>query len=122
MDDKETLAKAVAGSEVVYGVTDYWATMDMNKEIQQGKNLADAVKDAKVGLLIYSTLMHISKRKPREPHSNLLELEKKKRPLTTLQSRPATYRTSTTLTARPSCPTTSARSASRPCTSCRAST
>ncbi len=36
------MKKAFQGAYAVYGVTNYWEKMDMDLEIQQGKNLADA--------------------------------------------------------------------------------
>ena len=42
MDSKASLAKAFQGAYAVFAVTNYWEKMDMELEIQQGKNLADA--------------------------------------------------------------------------------
>jgi hypothetical protein len=36
--------KAVQGSDVVYGVTNYWEKLDDKEEIQQGKNIVNAAK------------------------------------------------------------------------------
>ena len=44
LDDKPSLVQAFEGAYGVYAVTDFWATMDKAKEVQQGKNLADAAK------------------------------------------------------------------------------
>ncbi len=44
LSNKESIAKAIDGSYAVFGVTNYWESMDASLEIQQGKNLADAVK------------------------------------------------------------------------------
>jgi hypothetical protein len=44
MNDTASLIKAMEGAYAVYAMTDYWNTMDMNGELQQGKNLADAAK------------------------------------------------------------------------------
>jgi uncharacterized protein YbjT (DUF2867 family) len=44
LDDKASLVKAFEGAYGVFAVTDYWAKMDKEVEIQQGKNLADAAK------------------------------------------------------------------------------
>ena len=38
------MVKAVQGSDVVYGVTNYWEKMDDKEELQQGKNIVDAAK------------------------------------------------------------------------------
>lgn len=42
-------------------MTNYWEYMDMNTEIQQGKNMADAAKDADVKFLIWSSVLNITK-------------------------------------------------------------
>lgn len=34
----------MTGASVVFAMTNYWEKMDMQLEIQQGKNLADAAK------------------------------------------------------------------------------
>lgn len=44
MDDKASLVKAMSGSYAAFGVTNYWEKADMQYEIQQGKNMADAAK------------------------------------------------------------------------------
>lgn len=44
VDDKASLVSAMKGAYGVFAVTDYWASMNMAKEIQQGKNIADAAK------------------------------------------------------------------------------
>ena len=43
-DDKATLVEALKGSYAAFGVTNYWETVNADIEIEQGKNLADAVK------------------------------------------------------------------------------
>lgn len=40
--DKASLVKAFTGAEAVYAVTNFWEKMDMQIEITQGKNMADA--------------------------------------------------------------------------------
>lgn len=42
--DKESLQKAFEGAYGVFGVTDFWATMNAEIEVMQGKNVADAAK------------------------------------------------------------------------------
>lgn len=46
LNEKDSLVKAFKGAYAVFGVTDYWqgAGMDVKKEVQQGKNIVDAVK------------------------------------------------------------------------------
>ncbi|KAJ9130868.1 NmrA-like family protein [Pleurostoma richardsiae] len=54
LDDKESLVKAMTGASAVFGVTNYWEKLDVELETQQGKNLADAAKDAGVDHFIWS--------------------------------------------------------------------
>lgn len=61
MDDHPSLVKAIQGSSVVFGVTNFWETGDADKEFQQGKNLVDACKETKVERLIFSSLVYVSK-------------------------------------------------------------
>ena len=44
MNDKASLVKAFAGATAAFGVTNYWETMNIEAEIQQGRNLVDAAK------------------------------------------------------------------------------
>ena len=44
LDDKTSLVKAFEGAYGVYAVTDFWATMNKDAEVKQGKNMADAAK------------------------------------------------------------------------------
>ncbi|XXG96067.1 hypothetical protein Hte_002344 [Hypoxylon texense] len=44
LNDKDSLIKAIKGSYAVFGVTNYWEKADADLEVQQGMNLADAVK------------------------------------------------------------------------------
>ncbi|KAI6381620.1 hypothetical protein MCOR25_001095 [Pyricularia grisea] len=60
MDDKESLLKAIAGSHTVFSVTNYWEKMSMDGEIQQGKNVADAAKEAGVQHFIWSSLINVT--------------------------------------------------------------
>lgn len=53
----------LTGADAAYGMTNYWESLDMNKEIQQGKNLADAAKEAGVGLYIWGSLYNVKERK-----------------------------------------------------------
>ncbi|KAK9369406.1 NmrA-domain-containing protein [Lipomyces kononenkoae] len=61
LNDKSTLVKAMTEATVVYGVTNYWETMDKQVEFQQGKNLVDAAKEAGVEHFIWSSLLNIAK-------------------------------------------------------------
>ncbi|KAH6638616.1 NmrA-like family protein [Truncatella angustata] len=61
MDDKASVVEAVKGSYAVFAVTNYWEKMDMKLEIQQGKNMADAAKEAGVQHYIWSSLYDVTK-------------------------------------------------------------
>ncbi|KXJ85062.1 hypothetical protein Micbo1qcDRAFT_224866 [Microdochium bolleyi] len=61
IDHPPSLAKAVAGSAVVFAVTNFWETGDPAVETTQGKAIADAAVAAGVGQLIWSSLPSISK-------------------------------------------------------------
>ncbi|KAI0976875.1 hypothetical protein F4678DRAFT_414930 [Xylaria arbuscula] len=61
LNDKTTLVKAVAGSDTVFAVTNYWEKLDMELEEQQGRNIADAAKEAGVKHLIWSSLLDVTK-------------------------------------------------------------
>ncbi|TGJ88311.1 hypothetical protein E0Z10_g493 [Xylaria hypoxylon] len=61
LNDKSSLVKAMAGSDTVYGVTNYWEKLDMQLEEQQGRNIADAAKEVGVNHLIWSSLLDITK-------------------------------------------------------------
>lgn len=55
----------MTGAAAVFTMTNYWEKMDMELEIQQGKNLADAAKEAGVNHYIWSSLLNVNKRKSR---------------------------------------------------------
>lgn len=63
LNDKASLVEAMKGSSAVFTVTNYWEKMDMQLEIQQGKNLADAAKQNNVEHYIWSSLLNVTKRK-----------------------------------------------------------
>jgi len=58
LNDKASLVEAFRGCKAIFAVTDFWIScaMDIKKEIAQGKNIADAAKEASVEHLLYSTL------------------------------------------------------------------
>lgn len=60
-NDKTSLVKAMNGASAVYAVTNYWEKMDQELEIQQGKNIVDAAKDAGVQHFIWSSLYNVNK-------------------------------------------------------------
>jgi uncharacterized protein YbjT (DUF2867 family) len=55
LDDKATLVAAMAGVGGVFSVQNWWLT-GAAREIRQGKNVADAVKQARVPHLVYSSV------------------------------------------------------------------
>jgi uncharacterized protein YbjT (DUF2867 family) len=55
MDDLESLKRAMNGVYGVYSVQDFWAS-GARREVQQGKNLADAAKKAGVEHFVYSSV------------------------------------------------------------------
>lgn len=60
-NDLESLKSAIAGSYGVFGVTDFWSLLDKQKEIQQGKNIFEAVKSQGVKHLVWSSLPYADK-------------------------------------------------------------
>ncbi|CAF9908889.1 MAG: hypothetical protein HETSPECPRED_008760 [Heterodermia speciosa] len=61
LNDKDSVHKAVEGSQAVFGVTDFWSVVSKDGEIAQGNNIADACKAAGVEHFIWSSLAHASK-------------------------------------------------------------
>jgi uncharacterized protein YbjT (DUF2867 family) len=55
LDDPASLERAVRGVYGVYSVQDYW-TIGAKREVQQGKNIADAAKKAGVAHFVYSSV------------------------------------------------------------------
>ncbi|KAI1772056.1 NmrA-like family-domain-containing protein [Hypoxylon cercidicola] len=60
LNDPGSLVQAVKGSDAVFGVTNYWEKASAELEVEQGKNLANAVKEASVGHYIWSSLLNIT--------------------------------------------------------------
>ncbi|KAI5918684.1 NmrA-like family protein [Camillea tinctor] len=60
-NDKASLVKVINGSDTVFAVTNYWEKVDQELEEQQGRNLADAAKEAGVKHYIWSSLLDITK-------------------------------------------------------------
>ena len=54
MEDATSLARAVAGVYGIYSVQDFWA-VGAKREVQQGKNVADAAKNAGVKHFVYNS-------------------------------------------------------------------
>ena len=55
LDDPGSLARAARGVYGIYSSQDFW-TVGAKREVQQGKNLADAGKKAGVEHLVYSSV------------------------------------------------------------------
>jgi uncharacterized protein YbjT (DUF2867 family) len=55
LEDPGSLAQALRGAYGVYSVQDFWA-VGARREVQQGKNLADAAKKAGVEHFVYSSV------------------------------------------------------------------
>jgi uncharacterized protein YbjT (DUF2867 family) len=55
MDDVESLKRAMRGAHGVYSVQDFW-TVGARREVQQGKNMADAARAAGVEHFLYSSV------------------------------------------------------------------
>lgn len=60
MNSPKSIDAAIAGSHTVFLVTNFWETMSMETEYTQGKNVANAVKEAGISHLIFSSLIHIT--------------------------------------------------------------
>jgi len=65
LNDKQSLVKALKGSEAVFGVTNFWDPSifpaNQTAEIGQGKNLVDAAKEAGIKFFVWSSLPSGSK-------------------------------------------------------------
>jgi uncharacterized protein YbjT (DUF2867 family) len=55
LEDPASLDRAAAGMYGIYSVQDFWA-VGAKREVQQGKNLADAAKKARVEHFVYSSV------------------------------------------------------------------
>jgi uncharacterized protein YbjT (DUF2867 family) len=54
LEDPASLEKAARGAYGVYSVQDFWA-VGVKREVQQGKNLADAAREAGIEHFVYSS-------------------------------------------------------------------
>lgn len=61
LSDAASIEAAVNGAYGVFAMTDYWALLDMEKEVHQGKTIVDACKRSKVEHLVWSTLPRVSR-------------------------------------------------------------
>lgn len=60
MDSPAAVSSAVEGAHTVFLVTNFWETLSMKTEYSQGRNVADACKNAHVSHLIFSSLIHVT--------------------------------------------------------------
>jgi uncharacterized protein YbjT (DUF2867 family) len=60
LNSKESVPKIIQGSHTVFLVTNYWEIMDPKVEVTQGKNVADAAKEAGVSHIIFSSLLNVT--------------------------------------------------------------
>jgi uncharacterized protein YbjT (DUF2867 family) len=56
LDDVESLARAFAGAQRAFFVTNYWEIYSPERELQQARNLAEAAQQAGLQHVIWSTL------------------------------------------------------------------
>ncbi|KAL1681154.1 hypothetical protein EV122DRAFT_288197 [Schizophyllum commune] len=61
LDDKESLRTAIKGSYGVFAVTNFWEYIDGDREIAQGKNIADVCKEENVQHTIWSSVLNVTK-------------------------------------------------------------
>lgn len=60
MSSVESILPAITGSHTVFLVTNFWETMSKETEVNQGKAVADACKQAGVKHLIFSSLRNVT--------------------------------------------------------------
>ncbi|KAF8857511.1 NAD(P)-binding protein [Acephala macrosclerotiorum] len=61
LDNKESLKKALDGAYAVFAVTNWQEVLDKEREVQQGKNIADVAKELNVQQVIWSSLPNATK-------------------------------------------------------------
>jgi len=61
MENADSVRAALAGSDAVFAVTNYWEKQSKEGEVQQGKTIADAAKAVGVKHLVWSALPHVTK-------------------------------------------------------------
>jgi uncharacterized protein YbjT (DUF2867 family) len=64
LDDVESLTRAFTGAYGVYGLTNFWEHFSGDKELQQGRNIAAAARNAGVKHVIWSTFEDTRDRLP----------------------------------------------------------
>src|SRR5713226_5833438 len=92
LEDPASLERAARGAYGIYSVQDFWS-VGARREVQQGKNLADAAKKGGVGHFVYSSVGGAERNSGIEHWETKWEIEKHIRqlglPATTL--RPAAF-------------------------------
>lgn len=78
LDDKISLKNAIKGSYAVFAVTNYWESLDGERESKQGFNIVDVSKEAGVEHLIFSTLYNVTEISKGE-FKNVLHFDSKAR-------------------------------------------
>ena len=66
LEDPDSIARAAIGAYGIYSVQDFWA-VGAKREVQQGKNVANAAKKAEIKHFVYSSVGG-AERKTRIPH------------------------------------------------------
>jgi len=66
LEDPDTIARAAIGAYGIFSVQDFWA-VGAKREVQQGKNVANAAKKAEIKHLVYSSVGG-AERKTEIPH------------------------------------------------------
>ncbi|KFX99597.1 hypothetical protein O988_03742 [Pseudogymnoascus sp. VKM F-3808] len=61
LNNEKDIVRALKGAYGVFAVTNFWETTDPNVETKQGKNVADAAKEAGVQHLVWSSLIDVAK-------------------------------------------------------------
>ncbi|KAI0398687.1 NmrA-like family protein [Xylaria palmicola] len=60
LNDLSSLVRVLQGCAAVFGVTNYWEKANADIEVQQGRNLANAVKETGVQYYIWSSLLNVA--------------------------------------------------------------
>ncbi|PVH77929.1 NmrA-like family protein [Cadophora sp. DSE1049] len=61
LDDKDSLRAALKDAHTVFAVTNWQEVLNKEREIQQGKNIADIAKELNIQHLIWSSLPNVTK-------------------------------------------------------------
>ncbi|XP_068102556.1 nmrA-like family domain-containing protein 1 isoform X2 [Hyperolius riggenbachi] len=61
LDDEKSLEAALSGAYGTFVVTNYWEHLDQDKEVAQGKRIADVTKRLELELVVFSGLENVKK-------------------------------------------------------------